>query len=164
MTSISIKISGMEAVEANMSAAPEIITAAVKEGIGDLAKEAETGEKQRAPVDMSILRDSIHTTYSDDGLTSYTGPTEPNTDDKTNIVAIVMELGRLPGSPMPPEGSMDGWESRHGIDPSQDYAIRRAIGIHGIAPHYYVKDTFEEIEPHAQQTIQEAVNAAVKNI
>lgn len=52
--------------------------------------------------------------------------------------APVVEYGRRAGAPMPPEGALLGWMSRHGIAAEKEYAVRRNIRRRGIRARPYL--------------------------
>ncbi len=57
----------------------------------------------------------------------------------TNLnYAEVVEVGRRPGAPMPPSGSLLDWMRRHGIPAENEYIVRRNIGAKGIAARPYL--------------------------
>jgi hypothetical protein len=66
----------------------------------------------------------------------------------TNLLYMeVMARGRRPGAAMPPRGALIGWMRRHGIDPSKEYALRRAIARHGIKGDDFDTKAFEASLP-----------------
>lgn len=66
--------------------------------------------------------------------------------DAPETLQQVMEYGRRPGAPMPPQGALLGWMARHGIDAKAEFPIRRAISRRGIAGTYAAARAFRKIE------------------
>jgi phage gpG-like protein len=91
-----------------------------------------------APVDTGRLRNSIahEVTASGQSVTGRTG---------TNVqYGPVVEYGRAAGSAMPPAGALSGWMSRHGIEASAEFAIRRSIARRGIRKRPYLKPALDK--------------------
>ena len=72
-----------------------------------------------------------------------------------------VEMGRRPGAPMPPPGSLLGWMRRHGIPAEREYLVRRRISVKGIAPRPYLVPALEENEPAIQSEFDAAVIRAL---
>lgn len=82
----------------------------LRRAVSDTARVMEGDAKRFAPVDVGRLRSSIYTEYDPDGLGATVGPSLPPID-------IVMEMGRRPGSRMPPIAALMPWVHRHGMTP-----------------------------------------------
>ena len=67
----------------------------------------------------------------------------------TDPKAETLEKGRRPGAAMPPEGSLVGWMRRHGMDPRNEFVLRRAIARRGIKGDHAFRDALAELAPLA---------------
>lgn len=62
----------------------------------------------------------------------------------TATYAKVVEEGRRPGAPMPPQGALVAWMRSKGIDPSLEFVVRRAIGRRGIPARHMMKNALAQ--------------------
>lgn len=83
----------------------------------------------------------------------------------TNLsYAEVVEVGRRPGAPMPPSGSLLGWMQRHGIPAEDEYLVRRGIGAKGIAPRPYLGPALTDNESAIQREFDLAGDRALAEL
>lgn len=76
----------------------------------------------------------------------------------------VVEVGRRPGAPMPPSGSLLGWMRRHGIPAENEYIVRRRIAAKGIAARPYLIPALEDNEPAMQREFDLAAERALAEL
>lgn len=111
--------------------------------------------REGAPVDTGRLRNSITSRVELGGTVRGVWG--------TNITyAETMEEGRRAGAPMPPAGALIGWMSRHGIDPSAEFVVRRAIGRHGIKGRHFFRASLDRLRPIAVRELNAAYMRALK--
>lgn len=83
----------------------------------------------------------------------------------TNVMyAEAVEVGRRPGAPMPPSGSLLGWMQRHGIPAEDEYLVRRGIGARGIAPRPYLGPALTDNESAIQREFDLAADRALAEL
>jgi hypothetical protein len=83
----------------------------------------------------------------------------------TNIpYGRVLNDGRSPGSAMPPSGVLLGWMRRHGIEESEEFVVRRAIGRHGFKGSKFMDKAREEVHPFLKREVQAAVKRTLATI
>lgn len=83
----------------------------------------------------------------------------------TNVdYAPPVEEGRAAGSAMPPPGALTGWLQRHGIDPTFEFVVARAIARRGIPAVHFMKKAREEVKPIAKREIRAAVQRTLAGI
>jgi hypothetical protein len=51
--------------------------------------------------------------------------------DLPQVLLDTIEMGRRPGGRLPPTGALVGWMLRHGMDPRNEFALRRKIARDG---------------------------------
>lgn len=125
---------------------PAVLERAFKVAMDASVLAIETSAKEVVPKDTGELRTSITTT-----ATPFEGTVGTN-----KPYAPVMEYGRRPGGPMPPQGVLLDWMRRHGIDASAEYVIRRAIARKGIVGKRYMEQAFQKNEARVRQNFEEA--------
>lgn len=130
--SITIDASKLHALLGKFDNAEEVVNREGHAALVRSAAQVEATAKQNltdlGAVDTGTLRRSVATNVS--AFEAAIG---------TNLVyAEVVEVGRRPGAPMPPSGSLLDWMRRHGIPAENEYIVRRNIAAKGIAARPYL--------------------------
>lgn len=137
MVSISVKIEGLEKLQAGVAAGPAMLASETRLAMtaGSLLIEG-TG-RTLAPKDMGRLGGSITHVISGGGanLTSRIGPSV--------AYGIVIEKGRRPGMKAPPVKALAPWARRHGIPDGALFQIARSIGRKGIKARPFMVPALE---------------------
>lgn len=110
MKVLSIDVVGDEEVRKYMENLTPKMESELKRAVSNTARVMEADAKKFSPIDQGRLRSSIYTEYDPDGLGATVGPSLPPID-------IVMEMGRKPGSRMPPVSALIPWVQRHHMAP-----------------------------------------------
>lgn len=76
----------------------------------------------------------------------------------------VVEKGRDENKAWPPPGSLIPWMRRHGMDPKNEWFLRKKIGQLGIAARPYLVPALEENEPAIQREFDLAADRALAEL
>lgn len=133
MNLLNIEVIGDEEVRKYLENLTPKMGAELRRAVSNTARVMEADAKKFAPVDQGRLRSSIYTEMDADGLGATVGPSLPPID-------IVMELGRKPGSRMPPVSALIPWVHRHGMTPrikaKNIFVMGRNVGKEAAASAY----------------------------
>lgn len=110
MKILSIDVIGDQEVKKYLKNLTPKMEGELRRAVSNTARAMEGDAKRFAPVDQGRLRSSIYTEMDSDGLGATVGPSLPPID-------IVMEMGRKPGSRMPPISALIPWVHRHHMTP-----------------------------------------------
>lgn len=151
---ISVRIEGLERLQAGAAAAPATLASEVRTAMVAGSLLIEGAARGLAPKDTGRLAGSITHTISGGGanLTSKIGPSV--------AYGLFVEKGRAPGK-MPPIGAIRGWAARKGINP---YMLARAIARKGTKPHPFLVPAFEQNSGRVIALFQKIGVAVVQRI
>ena len=127
-----------------------------------IADRASDNWARGVPVDTGDYRDSIQATLEHDGegVRIKVASSEP-----AELVHAIEE-GREPGAPMPPPGSLDDWEARHGIPPEADFPVRRSVGEKGTEGAHAAEQAARDAESDVRlerEAIKHEIASALNN-
>lgn len=142
-----------------MKAAPQRLKKELIIAVNRTTTEGEARSKRYVPTDTHHLQRSITMVAARDMAGGIRGAWGTNVP-----YAKVMEEGRGAGTTMPPAGALLGWMARHGIDESQEFVVRRAIGRNGIVGKRYMAKARAEVDPLADREIRTAVRRTLASI
>lgn len=112
---------------------PAVVLREVQKAIETTAKVAQRTAKGEVPRDTGALGRAI---------ALETQPLQAKVFINRPVVfALVMELGRRKGAPMPPPAKLSAWARRHGIptDRGTLFVLARAIGRRGIKGRFFMR-------------------------
>jgi phage gpG-like protein len=139
--SFDIDFIGLDAFEAEMIKAPEIVKEEMLRGIDKLTLGGQALSMKNVGVDTGHLRRSITTKKA-----TFAGGSAMGSWGTNVPYAKFHETGRSAGR-MPPVGAMQAWATRHGANA---FLIARAIGRRGTKGKWYMRDAADTIRPKVQ--------------
>lgn len=172
--SIDFEIIGVKELVADLKTWQEEKIARLQQAVRDTAHDVERSAKQYAPLDTGTgIRGTIRSEFDSDGLGARVGP-------RASWAAYIMEVGRRPGSRMPPVEALVPWVQRHGRVASSSlktrktrtrqiynsaaeirgvaYLIARSIAKKGIKARRYMQQAAEANNAKFVQRMREALN------
>ena len=130
---ISVKIEGLEKLQAGAAAAPATLLSETRTALLAGSLLVEGTARSLAPKDTGRLGGSI--THQISGLTSRIGPSV--------AYGLYVEKGRRPGKP-PPVAAVEPWARRRGANP---FLVARAIGRRGTKPRPFLVPALTQSTP-----------------
>jgi hypothetical protein len=180
---LDITVIGDEEVKRYMRNLTPKMEAELRRAVSNTARVMEGDAKKFTPVDQGRLRSSIYTEYDSDGLGATVRPSLTPID-------IVMEMGRKPGSRMPPVSALIPWVHRHHMTPriraknvfvmgrnvgreaatnaydrnvrSIAFLIARSIARKGTRPRRYMQLAADRAELNWRVNVQRAVERGMQ--
>jgi hypothetical protein len=134
---ITIKYPTLPNLEKRLAEAPAILRDELRTGMQRSTMLVERDAKAEVDVDTGTLRRSISRTVEAriGHVRGTVGTNQPH--------ARAREFDRPPGK-MPPRGALLDWMRRHGIDPENEFVIRRKIGTVGSPGKPYLRPALEK--------------------
>lgn len=130
---ISVRIEGLEKLQAGAAAAPATLLSETRTALLAGSLLVEGTARSLAPKDTGRLGGSI--THQISGLTSRIGPSVS--------YGLYVEKGRRPGKP-PPVSAIEPWARRRGANP---FLVARAIGRRGTKPRPFLVPALTQSTP-----------------
>lgn len=151
---ITIEVKGGEKLEARfVSWQPPQVHERLKRAMDRILAKVTADAVEDAPRDTGVGAESLafDSWETDDGVWGKVFSPLP--------YMLVMEYGRRPASEIglhpPPEGALDGWAARHGMDEEAADAMRWSIAIKGIEPRPFLRPALAASKMYALRMIAE---------
>lgn len=146
MSDLEVTFMGLDEARERWRKAPEIVKDEMIKGVDRVVAIGFTVSKSIVPVGVSrnLSRSLIQlpARVTADGVQGAWRAGPPS----AGAYADVMERGRRPGAPMPPQGVLLGWMAAKGIPADREFVIRRAIGRKGIVGKHYMEKGRIEVQ------------------